>query len=71
MTRKLKDWQALAKGVLKAQPKRRGLTCGDLVYKLAAIGIKDSKRNITNFSAVWFAQCLEAIGAKTIHLGDS
>lgn len=45
-----------------------------LAEKLAAIGIKDNERNIANkiargsFTAVFFIQCLEAIGAKTLHL---
>ena len=44
--------------------------------QVAAIGIKDGERNISNkisrgtFTAVWFVQCMEAIGVKTIHLED-
>jgi hypothetical protein len=45
-----------------------------LAEKLAAIGVKDNERNITNkiargsFTAVFFFQCMDAIGARTIHL---
>jgi hypothetical protein len=77
MAAKRKDWQALVKGLLKAELKRRDLSYADLAEKLAAIGVKDSERNISNkisrgsFTAVFFVQCMEAIGVKTIHLEDS
>jgi hypothetical protein len=64
------------KGLLKAELKRRDLSYGDLAEKLGTIGVKDEERNISNkigrgsFSAVFFVQCMEAIGCKTIHLGD-
>jgi hypothetical protein len=73
---KAKDWQAKVKGILKAELKRRSLTYADLAAKLAEIGIKDEERNISNkigrgsFTAVFFVQCLEAIGCKTINLED-
>jgi hypothetical protein len=74
---KRRDWQAQVKGILKGELKRRNLSYADLAEKLAVVGVKDSERNISNkisrgtFTAVWFVQCLEAIGAKTIHLEDS
>ncbi len=73
---KAKDWQAKVKGLLKAELKRRELSYADLAEKLGAIGIKDEERNISNkigrgsFTAVFFFQCLEAIGCRTIHLED-
>jgi hypothetical protein len=69
-----KNWQAKVKGLLKAELARRGLTYAGLADKLSAIGIRDNERNISNkisrgtFTAVFFVQCMEAIGAKTIHL---
>ena len=74
---KSKDWQARVKGMLKAELKRRDLSYRDLAEKLHAIGVKDSDRNISNkiargtFTAVFFVQCMEAIGCRTIHLDDS
>ena len=74
--RKARDWQAKVKGLLKAELKRRDLRYSDLAGKLSALGIKDNERNISNkisrgtFSAVFFLQCLKAIGAKTIHLEE-
>jgi hypothetical protein len=74
---KLKNWQAQVKGLLKAELKRRNLSYADLAKKLAAVGVKDTERNISNkisrgtFTAVFFVQCMEAIGCKTIHLEDN
>jgi hypothetical protein len=74
---KARDWKAKVKGLLKAELARRGLSYSDLVDKLSAIGIKENERNISNkisrgtFTAVFFVQCMEAIGTKTVHLEDS
>ena len=76
MAAKRKDWQAQVKGLLKAELKRRNLSYADLAEKLGAIGIKDNERNISNkisrgtFTAVFFVQCLEAIGCQTIHFNE-
>ncbi len=73
---KTKDWQAKVKGILKAELKRRNLTYADLAEKLAPFGIQENDRNISNkigrgtFTAVFFVQCLEAIGCTTINLAD-
>ena len=74
---KTKDWRAKVKGILKAELKRRGFSYADLAEKLGAIGIEENERNISNkigrgsFTAVFFVQCLEAIGCNTIHPGDA
>ena len=71
-----KDWQVRVKGMLKAELKRRNLSYRDLAEKLHAIGVKDSERNISNkiargsFTTVFFVQCMEAIGCRTIHLDE-
>lgn len=77
MAAKRRDWQAQVKGILKGELKRRNLSYAALADKLAAIGVKDNERNISNkisrgtFTAVFFVQCMEAIGVNTIHLnGD-
>ncbi len=68
------DWPAKTKGILKAEIKRHDLTYDDLVEKLAAIGVKDNAVNIRNkiarggFTAVFFLQCLEAIGVRELRL---
>ena len=48
MAAKRKDWQAKVKGLLKAELKRRNLSYADLAEKLAAIGVKENERNISN-----------------------
>jgi Domain of unknown function (DUF6471) len=76
MAAKRKDWKALVKGLLKAELKRRSLSYADLAGRLAAIGIKENDRNISNkiargsFTAVFFIQCMEVIGCRTIHLDE-
>lgn len=68
------DWEERAKGLLKAELKRRSVTYNDLVERLAGIGITESEPNIRNkmargkFTAVFMLQCLEAIGAKDLRL---
>ncbi len=74
MTKKSKNWKSVVKGLLKAELARKDLTYGDLAEKLKAIGVKDNERNIANklgrgtFTAIFFVQCMLAIGARTIHL---
>lgn len=74
--KKAKDWHSVVKGLLKAELARRNLSYADLANRLAAIGINDNEANLKNkigrgtFSAVFFFQCMEAIGCKTIHLED-
>lgn len=71
------DWQARVKGILKAELKRRNLSYADLADRLGAIGVKDNERNISNkiargsFTAVFFIQCLTAIGCHTLHIDES
>lgn len=75
-TKKAKDWQGMVKGLLRAELARRSLSYADLADQLAAIGIKATEASIKNkvgrgtFSAVFFFQCMDAIGCRTVHLGD-
>ena len=68
-----RDWQAQAKGIIRGELKRRNLSYKDLA-ELRAIGVKETERNISNkiarggFTAVFFLQCMEAIGVYTLHL---
>lgn len=69
-----KDWEDQAKGLLKAELKRRNVSYAQLVDKLAEIGVVDSEPNVRNklsrgkFTAVFLLQCLEAIGANGLRL---
>lgn len=70
------EWQARAKKLLKAELKRKGVSYGQLVEKLAPLGVEETERNIANkisrgcFTAVFLLQCLEAAGAETLRLRD-
>ena len=67
-------WEAKVKGLLKGELKRRNVSYGQLVEKLAAIGVMDSEPNIRNklsrgkFTAVFLIQCLGAIGSSSLRL---
>lgn len=69
-----RDWSAEAKGLLKAELKRRGLTYADLVRALAEVGVVETEANLRNkisrgnFSAAFMLQALSAIGCTVIHL---
>jgi hypothetical protein len=71
------DWQDLAKGILKAELKRRNLSYGDLADRLKAVGVIETQRNLRNkisrgtFSASFFLQCLTAVGVHTLRLDGS
>lgn len=68
------EWQAKAKGLLKAELKRRGVTYAQLAERLTAIGVRETEHNIRNkiarggFTAVFLLQVMAAIGAKEIRL---
>ena len=69
-----KEWEDRVKGLLKAELKRKGVTYAQLVGLLADQGVMDSEPNIRNkisrgkFTAVFFVQCLTAIGVDTLRL---
>jgi hypothetical protein len=68
------EWVNLVKGILRAEMARRAITYDQLAAKLAELGVQDTAVNIRNkvarggFSAVFFVQCLRAIGCRTITL---
>lgn len=70
------DWQAHVKGILKAELKRRNVGYKELADRLAELGIRETETNIRTkisrggFSAVFFVQCLIAIGAYTVRLQE-
>jgi 3-mercaptopyruvate sulfurtransferase SseA len=67
-------WQERAKGLLKGELKRRGVSYRQLAEKLEDLGVHETDRNIANklarggFSAVFMIQCLEAIGCEAVRL---
>jgi hypothetical protein len=68
------EYEEKAKNLLKGELKRRGVTYGQLVEKLAAIGISETERNLNNkisrggFSGAFLLQCLDAIGVTEVRL---
>lgn len=68
------EWEQRVKSLLKAELKRRNLGYRELAEKLTAMGVPETERNIANkisrggFTAVFFVQCLEAIGAREVSL---
>lgn len=74
MAKAEREWEDKVKLMLKAELKRKGVTYAELVGKLADIGVMDSEPNIRNklsrgkFTAVFFVQCLEAIGCSSLRL---
>ncbi len=70
-------WTGMVKGILKAELKRRHVSYKALAERLAEVGVKETERNIANkiargsFTAVFFVQCLSAIGCKSVGLEDA
>ncbi len=70
------DWQKKVKGALKSELKRRHVSYKELADKLSDIGIMETEKNIANklargsFTAVFFLQCLVAIGCHTVRLDE-
>jgi len=69
-------WADRAKGLLKAELKRRNLTYRDLAEKLTTAGNPEEERNLRNkvargsFTAAFLLQCLAVIGCHTVRLDD-
>jgi len=74
MDNKDKEYQAKAKGLLRAEIVKRDLSYEDLTEKLKGIGIEESPKNLSNkigrgsFTAGFFIQCLEAMKVETLRL---
>ena len=68
------DWELMAANILKAELKRKGVTYGQLVEKLAGLGIDEKEVNVRNklsrgkFTAAFLLQCLTAIGLSELRL---
>lgn len=68
------DWSAYAKGILRAEMLRKGMSYADLVRVLGENGVKETEANLRNklsrgsFAAAFLFECLSAMGVKTLHL---
>ena len=72
-----RDWEADVRGLLRAELTRRGMTYSDLVDGLAKIGVKETVPNLKNkmsrgsFTAIFFIQCLRAMGVTSLRLDEA
>ena len=70
------QFQEKAKGILRAEIKRRNLNYEQLAEKLGELGVEENARNLSNkiargaFTAGFFVMCLEVIGAQSVRLKD-
>jgi Domain of unknown function (DUF6471) len=70
------EWEDHLKGIIKAELKRKHVTYDDLSEKLKALGVDETPAAIANkisrgrFTAVFLAQCLEAIGLHTLRMRE-
>ena len=68
------EYETRAKNLLKGELKRRGITYAQLADRLAEIGVQENERNLNNkisrggFSAAFFLECLDVIGADSLRL---
>lgn len=68
------DWEAKARGILRAEMARQSVSYLQLVERLESIGVKEDERNLRNkvsrgkFTAAFMLQCLAALGSSVVHL---
>ena len=68
------DWEAKAKGLLRAEMARQGVTYAQLVEKLDAVGVKEDERNLRNkvsrgkFTAAFMLACLQAMNVNDLRI---
>jgi hypothetical protein len=69
-------WSKATSKILKTELAKRDVTYGELKIKLEKMGVKESETNIKNklsrgtFSAIFFLQCLRALGVQSLLLDD-
>lgn len=72
-----KAWEEMVKNILRAQMMLEGVSYAGLAERLAAFGITDNELNLRNkvgrgrFTAVFFMQCMKALGADRIKMPAS
>ena len=72
----LTQWESQAKGILRGEMARRGVSYAQLVERLDALGVKEDERNLRNkvargkFTAAFLLQALEAMECASIRLRD-
>lgn len=70
------EWNRYASNMLKAELARAGIGYDELINRLSVIGVHENykglaaKVNRGTFSLVFFAQCMVALGVKTVRLSE-
>ncbi|WP_086738092.1 DUF6471 domain-containing protein [Erythrobacter colymbi] len=68
------EWEQLARNLVRGQLMTRGMSYAALREALAKIGVEDtegaikSKMSRGRFTAVFFLQCMTAIGVEWLHI---
>ena len=68
------NWEARARGLVRAEMAKQGLTYSQMVERLKAVGVSEDERNLRNkvsrgkFTAAFLLQCLFAMDTRTVHL---
>ncbi len=68
------DWEAKARGILRAEMAKQNITYLQLVERLDLIGVQEDERNLRNkvsrgkFTAAFMLQCLEALDTSQLRL---
>lgn len=72
-----KSWEELAKNLLRAEMMKKGVSYATLPDLLAKQGVFDNEQNLRNkvgrgrFTAVFFFQCMKALGVEWIQIPGS
>lgn len=68
------DWEAKARGIIRAEMAKRNITYSKLAELMETIGVHEDERNLRNkvsrgkFTVAFMLQVLKAIGATEIRL---
>jgi len=69
-----RDWQAQAKGLIRAELARRNIGYKELAERLTEMGVKENERNLSNkinrgtFTVTFLLQVMAALGVKNLQL---
>ncbi len=68
------DWEARARGIVRAEMARQNVSYSQLRERLEALGVREDERNLRNkvsrgkFTAAFMLQCLAALGSPSLRL---
>ena len=68
------DWESKARGLIRGEMARQGITYAQLVDRLDSVGVKEDERNLRNkvsrgkFTAAFMLACLQALGAQSVRV---